>query len=101
MVYLDEVDANEFNSIHYYLAQIAAEVRRLCVGSQYKQGVRLEQFLLRFQRKNVEQTVKSVAERTAQMKAVFFGITGYHRKKDGHNGRHGLRNTGLSPGIRQ
>jgi len=45
-------EENETQREHYYLAQIAAEVRRGI--SKKPKSIKLEQFLLRFERKKIE-----------------------------------------------
>ena len=75
MEYL-EWEANAFNKECYYLAQIAAEVRR----SYVKRGVivRIEDFIMKFISKREEEAPASMDRQTSanRAKQFFFGLTG-------------------------
>lgn len=76
MEYLDW-EANAFDKTCYYLAQIAAEMRR----SYIKRGVvvRVEDFILKFTSKRIEEKISTpmdVQTKTDRAKQFFFGLTG-------------------------
>jgi len=76
ITYLDE-DANRFHREDYYLAQIAAEIRRSFVKEPIK--VKIESFLMKFKRKEKAKKL-SKEERTKRAKA-FWGVILKHPKK--------------------
>lgn len=65
-----EREANEFNPIHWYLAQIAAEVRRSMV--KHPEKVKLSDFILSFS--SAKPPKKLTLEET---KAIWKSIVGY------------------------
>ena len=65
-----EKEANEFNPIHWYLAQVAAEVRRSMV--RHPEKVRLSDFILSFS--SAKPPKKLTLEET---KAIWKSIVGY------------------------
>jgi len=76
MEYLDW-EANAFDKTCYYLAQIAAEMRR----SYIKRGVvvRVEDFILKFTSKRIEEKIPTpmdVQTKIDRAKQFFFGLTG-------------------------
>ena len=76
MEYL-EWETNAFDKTCYYLAQIAAEIRR----SYVKRGVivRIEDFVMKFVSKRIEEkTPASMDKQTSanRAKQFFFGLTG-------------------------
>jgi len=78
MRYLDW-EANAFDKTCYYLAQIAAEIRRPNV----RKGVivKVEDFVLRFiHKKPSEPESLDVQTRANRVKQFFFGLTGIHKK---------------------
>lgn len=88
MEYL-EWETNAFDKTCYYLAQIAAEIRR----SYVKRGVivRIEDFILKFTSKRIEEkTPMSMDSQTRanKMKQFFFaltGLTGSAKKRKGRS----------------
>ena len=76
MEYLDW-ETNAFDKTCYYLAQIAAEMRR----SYIKRGVvvRVEDFILKFTSKRIEEKIPTpmdVQTKIDRAKQFFFGLTG-------------------------
>lgn len=72
-----DVEANAFDKVCYYLAQLAMEVRR----SYARPGavVRVEDFILKFVRRRPERRLKTKVEvqsRTNRFKQAFFSATG-------------------------
>ena len=77
VAYLDE-DVNAFHREDYFLASIAAEIRRSYVAKPM--SVKLSDFLLRFKEK-VKQKKMSIEEKTKRSKAFWGTIVGLPRKK--------------------
>ena len=77
IVYLDE-DINAFHREDYFLAAIAAEVRRSYVGKP--QGIRLSTFMIKF-KAMVKKKKMDVKEKTKRSKAFWSTIVGLPRKK--------------------
>lgn len=73
MEYLDW-DSNAFDKQNYYLAQIAAEVRRSYIAKGAK--VKIEDFILDFKRKDETPRPLSEQQATDRMKKMFFAATG-------------------------
>lgn len=74
MEYL-EWEVNAFDKTCYYLAQIAAEVCRPYAKKNAR--ISLEDFILKFKNKKVEETETPEMEaKTSKLKQAFFGITG-------------------------
>lgn len=74
MEYLDW-EANAFDKTCYYLAQIAAEVRRPNV----RKGtiVKIEDFIMKFTHKKLDEpTPMDIQTRADKVKRFFFGLTG-------------------------
>ena len=72
IVYLDD-DSNRFYKEDYYLAQIAAEIRRSYVKDPMK--VKLKSFLMKFERKNKPKKPKmTVKERTKSAKTFWLSL---------------------------
>lgn len=69
-----ERESNAFDPTHYYLAQIAQEVRR--VLSKKPKSVKLEHFLLKFESKNSRPSAESVEARTNRSKLFWLGLVG-------------------------
>lgn len=80
--FLDKYEWKRTTATHYYLAQIAMEIRRGNVKEP--DDLKLESFLLKFEleeaaNKKVElppTAQEALEERVARSKAVWFGITG-------------------------
>jgi len=78
MEYLDW-EINAFDKTCYYLAQIAAEVRR--PNMPKGKTVKLEDFIIKFSsKKEEEKPLKDVQTRANKMKQFFFGLTGFTGK---------------------
>ena len=79
MQYLDW-EINAFDKTCYYLAQIAAEVRR--PNMPKGKIVTLKDFIIKFTSgKSEEKPSEDVQTRAHKMKQFFFGLTGLTRKK--------------------
>ena len=79
MEYLDW-EINAFDKTCYYLAQIAAEVRR--PNMPKGKTVTLKDFIIKFTSgKAEEKPLEDVQTRANKMKQFFFGLTGLSRKK--------------------
>jgi len=76
IAYLDD-DANRFHREDYFLAQIAAEIRRSFVKDPM--SVKLSPFLLKFGKKE-ERKKLSIAESTKRAKAFFGGMFKFPKK---------------------
>jgi len=74
MEYL-EWEINAFDKTAYYLAQVAAEVRRSYVKTP--KSVKFEDFVMKFRSKNEEPDISVDASvRLQRQKQFFFGLTG-------------------------
>jgi len=75
-----ELDSNLFHREDYYLAQIAAEIRR---GNVKKpRQVRLKDFILKFAKKKVVDTSKmNLEKRTTISKRFWKAVVGYKQRK--------------------
>lgn len=80
MEYLRQ-DANVFHRMDYYLAQIAAEVRRLYV--KYPKKVKLSDFLLKFKFEDEKRVRKkmSLKKRTDMAKKFWSTVLGFKQKR--------------------
>jgi len=82
MEYLDW-EINAFDKTCYYLAQIAAEVRR--PNMPKGKTVKLDDFIIKFSSKKAEEKpLEDAQTRANRMKQYFFGMTGLigkHKKK--------------------
>ena len=79
MEYLDW-EINAFDKTCYYLAQIAAEVRR--PNMPKGKSVKLEDFIIEFSSKKAEEKPsEDVQTRANRMKQYFFGLTGLTGKR--------------------
>ncbi len=79
MWYLDHV-VNDFNPLHYYLASVAAEVRRGYVKDPDR--VKVEDLLLKFISKEVKPVKKSWKERERDSMNAWFGAVGLEVPKE-------------------
>lgn len=73
MEYLDW-EANAFDKYNYYLAQIAAEIRRSYVAKGAK--VKIEDFIMEFKNKEESSKPKTRQQIADKMKKFFFAGTG-------------------------
>ena len=74
-----EWETNAFDKTCYYLAQIAAEIRRPNV----RKGavVKIEDFIMKFMHKKVvESAPEDIQTKTNKVKQFFFGLTGLTNK---------------------
>jgi len=72
VVYLDDEEINGFHREDYYLANIAAEVRRSYIKDPTK--VRTESFLMKFKKKDeIERPVKMTREERTKRAKSFWG----------------------------
>jgi len=79
MEYLDW-EINAFDKTCYYLAQIAAEVRK--PNMPKGKTIKLEDFIIKFTSKKAEEKpLEDAQTRAHKMKQFFFGLTGLSRKK--------------------
>lgn len=79
MQYLDW-EINAFDKTCYYLAQIAAEVRR--PNMPKGKTIKLEDFIIKFSgKKSAEKPLEDEQTRVNKVKQFFFGLTGLTRKK--------------------
>jgi len=84
MEYLDREITEGFNPLHYYLAQVAMEVRRSYVKKP--KSVHLDDFILKFKEKRPvgreeKETIEQLRARTARSKAFWLGITAFSKGK--------------------
>lgn len=63
-----QLEVNEREPIHYYLAEILAEIRRSWVADKQKKEIKGKDFLLEFKNESEERAVKIDGH---QMKRVF------------------------------
>lgn len=76
-------EANAFNPLFYYLAQIAAEVRRTKAGKRAR-GIKIKDFILKFTSSTpTPAKPKSREEATKLAQARWFGIAGIRRSDNG------------------
>ena len=78
MQYLDW-DINAFDKTCFYLAQIAAEVRR--PNMPKGKTVKLEDFIIKFSSKKDAEKPEDEQTKANRMKQYFFGLTGLIGKK--------------------
>jgi len=79
IVYLDDKEINEFRREDYYLANIAAEVRRSYVKDPMK--VKIDSFLFNFKSEKKEKKKMSIEERTKRAKSFWGAIVGSSVRK--------------------
>ena len=78
MQYLDW-DINAFDKTCFYLAQIAAEVRR--PNMPKGKTVKLDDFIIKFSSKKDAEKPEDAKTKANRMKQYFFGMTGLTGKK--------------------
>ena len=75
-----ELEINAFNTQNYYLAQIAAEVRRGHV--EHPEKVKVEDLLMKFKFEGDKQKVLDPETRAAQSKSFWKAAVGYTKPKE-------------------
>lgn len=60
-------EANAFDPLHYYLAQIACEIRRSWVNKAAKKKLKFADFLIKFTRKTRAKAVLTEADKKAHI----------------------------------
>lgn len=80
IAYLDDEEENRFHREDYYLAQIAAEIRRSYVKDP--RSVKIESFLMKFERKvKPKKSKMTMKERTKKAKAYWSALMGVPKRK--------------------
>jgi len=80
IVYLEDEETNRVHREDYYLANIAAEIRRSYVKDPAK--VRLESFLMKFTKKDESEKPKMTKkERTKRAKTFWMTLLKFPKKK--------------------
>lgn len=74
-----EQDSNAFHREDFYLAQVAAEVRRLIAKNP--KAVKVQDFILKFVESRQEGKSKNWKERMAASKEYWMAVVGFGRKK--------------------
>lgn len=81
MQYL-EWESNSFKPIHYYLAQVACEIRRSYVDLKKAKPFGIKDFILTFKRDEPKEEILVDKQKGANnMKNFFFALTGLVGKK--------------------
>ena len=79
IVYLDDEELNGFRREEFYLANIAAEIRRSWIKNPV--GVKLESFLMRFKKGKTEKPKMTKVERTKRAKAFWGTLLKFPMRK--------------------